>query len=86
MATLKYGRPLNFPRWLDQNAHLLKPPVNNQQIWQDSDFMVTVVGGPNQRSANRYSAAAPRLAPSSGAARAAHSCGPKAAMAAAVIQ
>jgi 3-hydroxyanthranilate 3,4-dioxygenase len=50
MANLKYGRPLNFPRWLDQNAHLLKPPVNNQQIWQDSDFMVTVVGGPNQRS------------------------------------
>lgn len=46
----KYGRPLNFQRWLDDNAHLLKPPVGNQQIWQDGDFMVTVVGGPNQRS------------------------------------
>src|SRR5256886_17696836 len=29
---------------------LLKPPVGNAQIWQDTDFIVTVVGGPNQRS------------------------------------
>jgi 3-hydroxyanthranilate 3,4-dioxygenase len=47
---LKYGRPLNFPHWLDAHAHLLKPPVNNQQVWKDGDFMVTVVGGPNGRS------------------------------------
>lgn len=47
---LKYGSPLNFQRWLEGNAHLLKPPVGNQQIWQDADLMVTVVGGPNQRS------------------------------------
>ncbi|MEJ8859158.1 3-hydroxyanthranilate 3,4-dioxygenase [Variovorax robiniae] len=46
----KYGRPLNFQRWIDDNAHLLKPPVGNQQIWKDSDFLVTVVGGPNKRS------------------------------------
>ncbi len=46
----KYGYPLNFKHWLDSNAHLLKPPVGNQQIWSDSDFMVTVVGGPNQRT------------------------------------
>lgn len=45
-----YGPPLNFQRWLDDNAHRLKPPVGNQQIWQDTDFMVTVVGGPNGRS------------------------------------
>lgn len=46
----KYGYPLNFQRWLEENEHLLKPPVGNQQIWNDGDFMVTVVGGPNQRS------------------------------------
>lgn len=46
----KYGRPLNFDRWLTENAQLLKPPVGNQQIWKDSDMMVTVVGGPNERT------------------------------------
>ncbi len=50
MSTYKYGLPLNFPQWLDSHAHLLKPPVGNQQIWADSDFLVTVVGGPNQRT------------------------------------
>ena len=50
MADFKYGRPLNFQRWLDEHAHLLKPPVGNQQVWADADFMVTVVGGPNARS------------------------------------
>lgn len=50
MSTLAYGRPLNFPRWLQEHAHLLKPPVGNQQVWRDADFIVTVVGGPNERS------------------------------------
>ncbi len=50
MLALKYGRPLNFPRWLQDNAHLLQPPVGNRQVWADSDFMITVVGGPNGRS------------------------------------
>ncbi|MFJ2989692.1 3-hydroxyanthranilate 3,4-dioxygenase [Collimonas sp. NPDC087041] len=47
---LTYGKPFNFQHWLEQHADLLKPPVGNQQIWQDADFMVTVVGGPNQRT------------------------------------
>lgn len=47
---MKYGAPLNFQRWLQDHAHLLKPPVGNQQIWKDADIIVTVVGGPNQRT------------------------------------
>ncbi|TEA78254.1 3-hydroxyanthranilate 3,4-dioxygenase [Allopusillimonas ginsengisoli] len=47
---LSYGRPFNFQQWIDEHAHLLKPPVGNQQVWQDSDFIVTVVGGPNHRT------------------------------------
>ena len=47
---LKYGKPLNFPRWIEEHAHRLKPPVGNQQIWQDSDLIVTAVGGPNHRT------------------------------------
>jgi len=50
MADWRYGRPLNFARWLDEHGHLLKPPVGNAQVWSDADFMVTVVGGPNARS------------------------------------
>jgi 3-hydroxyanthranilate 3,4-dioxygenase len=50
MVDFKHGRPFNFQRWLDDNAHLLQPPVGNRQVWADADFMVTVVGGPNARS------------------------------------
>ncbi|MGZ3698671.1 MAG: 3-hydroxyanthranilate 3,4-dioxygenase [Bdellovibrionota bacterium] len=42
--------PLNFKRWIEENRHLLKPPVGNRQIWEDREFMVTVVGGPNSRT------------------------------------
>lgn len=40
---------INFKKWIDEHRHLLKPPVGNQQIWEDREFMVTVVGGPNAR-------------------------------------
>ncbi len=43
-------QPLNFQKWIDEHRHLLKPPVGNQQIWADREFMVTVVGGPNARA------------------------------------
>ena len=41
-------KPINFPKWIEDNQHLLKPPVGNQQIWRDTDLIVTVVGGPDQ--------------------------------------
>jgi 3-hydroxyanthranilate 3,4-dioxygenase len=41
--------PINFQKWIDENRHRLKPPVGNQQIWEDREFMVTVIGGPNSR-------------------------------------
>ena len=41
--------PLNFKQWIDEHRHLLKPPVGNAQVWEDREFMVTVVGGPNAR-------------------------------------
>ena len=47
---LKHGKPFNFRKWIDDNAHLLRPPVGNQQIYQDAGLLVMVVGGPNQRT------------------------------------
>jgi 3-hydroxyanthranilate 3,4-dioxygenase len=40
----------NFQKWVQDHHHELEPPVGNQQIWADADLMVTVVGGPNQRT------------------------------------
>ncbi len=41
--------PINLKAWIDEHRALLKPPVGNKMIWQNSEFMVMAVGGPNQR-------------------------------------
>lgn len=43
-------KPLNFMAWINENRHLLKPPVGNKVIWEDRDVIVMVVGGPNSRT------------------------------------
>ncbi|MDX1508755.1 MAG: 3-hydroxyanthranilate 3,4-dioxygenase [Woeseiaceae bacterium] len=39
----------NFQQWIDDHREQLKPPVCNQQVFTDNDFIVMVVGGPNAR-------------------------------------
>jgi len=41
--------PYNLKAWIEENRHLLRPPVGNKMVWQDQEFMVMVVGGPNRR-------------------------------------
>ena len=40
----------NFADWIDRHRDELKPPVGNAQIWEDGEFIVMVVGGPNARN------------------------------------
>jgi 3-hydroxyanthranilate 3,4-dioxygenase len=46
---MQLSAPFNLRLWIDQNRHLLKPPVGNKLLFQDSGFIVMAVGGPNSR-------------------------------------
>ena len=41
--------PIDLQAWIEEHRHLLKPPVGNKVV-HDGDFIVMVVGGPNQRT------------------------------------
>jgi 3-hydroxyanthranilate 3,4-dioxygenase len=56
MSTLKnsIAMPFNLHAWIDEHRHLLKPPVCNKQIFEQDDFIVMIVGGPNNRTDYHY--------------------------------
>jgi 3-hydroxyanthranilate 3,4-dioxygenase len=43
--------PVNLNKWIDENRHLLQPPVSNKCIWvDDRESIIMIVGGPNCRN------------------------------------
>jgi 3-hydroxyanthranilate 3,4-dioxygenase len=46
---MRVAPPFNLHRWIEQNRELLKPPVGNKLLFEDSGFIIMAVGGPNSR-------------------------------------
>jgi 3-hydroxyanthranilate 3,4-dioxygenase len=51
---LKPVPPFNFKAWIDDHRDQLKPPVCNKQVYEQDDFIIMVVGGPNGRRDYHY--------------------------------
>ena len=49
MSSMPSLKAFNLERWIDEHREQLKPPVGNQQVFEDNDFIVMIVGGPNER-------------------------------------
>ncbi len=52
---MSIAKPFNLNKWIDENRHLLKPPVGNKNLYIESDdYIVMVVAGPNARKDYHY--------------------------------
>jgi 3-hydroxyanthranilate 3,4-dioxygenase len=50
MLNLQYGAPKNLLNWAEANRAMLKPPVCNTAIFNDGNYIINMVGGPNSRT------------------------------------
>ncbi len=48
-VTMTVRLPFNLQNWIDRNREMLRPPVGNKLLFEDSAFIIMAVGGPNSR-------------------------------------
>lgn len=41
--------PFSISKWIEENRHLLKPPVGARKVFENAEFIIMIVGGPNTR-------------------------------------
>ena len=41
--------PFNFMKWVEEHRAELKPPVCNKTVYNEGDFIIMAIGGPNSR-------------------------------------
>lgn len=49
-AVTQFLPPFALFDWINQNRDKLKPPVGNQILYKNTEFIVMAVGGPNSRT------------------------------------
>ena len=42
--------PINLMKWVEENRHLMKPPVSNKYLYSGEDFFIMLINGPNARN------------------------------------